>query len=735
MAVTFADLTVDPQTLVDADPTSPVRIIVRTNTGGAIIDSAANKIFLGTYSVDTETTATISLPVTNGATNPTNFQYAVDLEYVDAATRTRKTWSSGWFSFTAAANLASIAAEQYVPPTWMTTAVTTLQGYVTTAEAARDATVTISGLTGEDAAVGALIEGTAGAGPITRAALSASFVGYWQPNRAYALGDIASTVDGQLIERTTAGTSAATYTADAANWSLATGLSDAIANHPEVTGKINKDDIFVNVKDHGAVGDGVTDDTAAIQAAIAALTWPANNATLIFPRGKYLVSANCTIDGGGATSTPNLTIIGDSAWLTTNTAGVTCLDITNSVISLTRAKVRGIFFRPNAAGAYGARWNNAELCSFTDCSFGSSFGVGLKITGTSTYGRVDGCEFVNLSRGIEITGDASYLTVAGNQFAEQLSGSPLNWINASTVQSVGVSIVDNTFYGTGATLPVIRIEQGIGWIVEGNKFSQCDHVAISASGGDGVSYGHSIIGNSFRAGINDDILINGGRKCTIMGNNFQNRRAGITASTYCNVRVLNAGGGAAGSDNTIIGNTSSDTGTALLNSFKVDSACANTMFLGNTYFIAASIPNTSTASFGRDGAQVPLGQHYHNGIASVVEPLARNNTIDGKVVGTTTLYTVPTGKTAIVTGAIVQSGAAVAITAGPTLGIGIAAGEDDIYPSTALTGLTSNVKTYVFPPQGLQASAPAGSVIKVGIDTASTGTSQGIVVTLLGYLI
>lgn len=174
MAVTFADLTVDPQTLVDADPTSPVRIIVRTNTGGAIIDSAANKIFLGTYSVDTETTATISLPVTNGATNPTNFQYAVDLEYVDAATRTRKTWSSGWFSFTAAANLASIAAEQYVPPTWMTTAVTTLQGYVTTAEAARDATVTISGLTGEDAAVGALIKGTAGAGPITRAALSAS---------------------------------------------------------------------------------------------------------------------------------------------------------------------------------------------------------------------------------------------------------------------------------------------------------------------------------------------------------------------------------------------------------------------------------------------------------------------------------------------------------------------------------------------------------------------------------
>lgn len=45
---------------------------------------------------------------------------------------------------------------------------------------------------------------------------------------------------------------------------------------------------FVNVKDHGAVGNGVTDDTAAIQAAINACS---AGGAVIFPVGTYIVSA------------------------------------------------------------------------------------------------------------------------------------------------------------------------------------------------------------------------------------------------------------------------------------------------------------------------------------------------------------------------------------------------------------------------------------------------------------
>jgi polygalacturonase len=47
----------------------------------------------------------------------------------------------------------------------------------------------------------------------------------------------------------------------------------------------------VNVKDYGAVGDGVTDDTAAIQVAI-----DAAGETVLFPKGTYRLLARLVLD-------------------------------------------------------------------------------------------------------------------------------------------------------------------------------------------------------------------------------------------------------------------------------------------------------------------------------------------------------------------------------------------------------------------------------------------------------
>jgi hypothetical protein len=49
----------------------------------------------------------------------------------------------------------------------------------------------------------------------------------------------------------------------------------------------------VNVRDFGAKGDGVTDDTAALQAAVAAI--PSSGGTICFPVGTYKVTKNITL--------------------------------------------------------------------------------------------------------------------------------------------------------------------------------------------------------------------------------------------------------------------------------------------------------------------------------------------------------------------------------------------------------------------------------------------------------
>jgi len=88
-----------------------------------------------------------------------------------------------------------------------------------------------------------------------------------------------------------------TFTARATNSS---GLSSSSSVSVNVS---NSSGTIVNVVNHGATGNGSTDDTAAINSAIAALK-PGD--TLEFPSGRYKVSSQLTIN------VPNVTVDGSS---------------------------------------------------------------------------------------------------------------------------------------------------------------------------------------------------------------------------------------------------------------------------------------------------------------------------------------------------------------------------------------------------------------------------------------
>lgn len=130
------------------------------------------------------------------------------------------------------------------------------------------------------------------------------------------------------------------------------------------TAFINSQDRFFNVKDFGAVGDGVANDTAAIQATINACN-AAGGGIVLLPAGTYLVTSTLTTPG------PNIHIEGDGC---------------NSTIILFQPATAQPCFIIGANSETGSHYEGLALRRFGINGFGAPSGsVGLKLLGATNF--------------------------------------------------------------------------------------------------------------------------------------------------------------------------------------------------------------------------------------------------------------------------------------------------------------------------------------------------------------
>ena len=170
-----------------------------------------------------------------------------------------------------------------------------------------------------------------------------------------------------------------------------------------------------NVKNYGAIGDGVTDDTAAFQAALTAA--PAG-ATVYVPPGTYLVNA--------LTRTSSAFIRGASQAASIVTRGSAVRLLTFSGVD-TEVTLRGLTFDGATYAQIGVETNTVKLFDAENCAFirngtpgyaaghtGSFDGVRLYKTTTA---NITSCELTDNERDGFYGQAVSYLTVTGSNLS------------------------------------------------------------------------------------------------------------------------------------------------------------------------------------------------------------------------------------------------------------------------------------------------------------------------------
>lgn len=238
--------------------------------------------------------------------------------------------------------------------------------------------------------------------------------------------------------------------------------------------KVVKDSIVFNVKDHGAIGNGATDDTTAVQATINLAG--ASGGIAFFPTGTYNISASLTLSS-------NVIIAGSNSGTTIVKQNSTSSDafVLNDAISIRFQNIR--INGPGSGSGRGIR--------FTTVSNPTTSFMSMQDVIVSGFGG-DG---INIA--LPLACDFNRVAVSN------CGGYGMNFVGVSFPTTAGISISSSYLSGcTTGGLRMFRVTNshirattavacGIGYLID-----SCDGVVLDGSGAQGCTTGVKFNGGS-----------------------------------------------------------------------------------------------------------------------------------------------------------------------------------------------------------------------------------------------
>jgi parallel beta-helix repeat protein len=323
----------------------------------------------------------------------------------------------------------------------------------------------------------------------------------------------------------------------------------------------NKLQESVSVKDFGAVGDGVTDDTAAIQACLNSFTQSTGGGTVYFPAGTYIISASLIVDVNG------MTLIGTkgSTWIKRKNG------VAGDTMNLLQTGFQGRYtpgatiydFTMIGMGFDGNKANNtvgtndnfdegvsllyASRCSIADCYVKNVLRIGIAlstgandsiVTGCVVEGCIEGGIYAETSTNVKFIGNTaksnSSIPHIGNISFSNVTSGVISGNTVSSGQdgiyirnaSTDIAVTGNTITGQ-ATYGIWIYDESQGVTpatptrinVVGNSISGCSNYPIYCLFANNINISNNTIDC---AGTSTGVFFNNNLNINILNNNIQN---------------------------------------------------------------------------------------------------------------------------------------------------------------------------------------------------------------------
>lgn len=356
----------------------------------------------------------------------------------------------------------------------------------------------------------------------------------------------------------------------------------------------------INVKAYGAVGNGTTDDSAAVQAAFNAAVY---GSVILFPAtsASYVINTPITVP------ISNITIVGYGATLS-NTSDTQYRKFTISG-SKSFIKIEGLVFNGGYSGMATNYSNgtisitNSSQISIDNCYFLNTNAPGITVVGNSIDISVTNCKFFQTFSGISTGpsgGNNPYnINISNNFFRNSLgsysaaySGAVIMVNSAPMSIGAGVTITNNEIRSFGKH--GVNLNTALHNSVIANNYISGAGVGIELLSSTGVV----ITGNTIRDAVNEGILVqlasdnvnvSGNVVNTTDSNSNGIKFNGITRGTISDNNVQSNGDGLVIIDSpsaTITGNTFRSTGEQVAIIIGGLSTISNFVLSGNSLIAA-----------------------------------------------------------------------------------------------------------------------------------------------------